>query len=99
MENTITENINNCVVFEGMTTISALISALDSNKECRKIIKIMFDKEKTSSKSRELSFLKIKSKQHGFELSVVSKDELNALASGTTHGGIIAICSDREVPQ
>ena len=99
MENPITENINNCIVFEGMTTISALISALDSKKDSRKIVKVMFDKEKTTSKSRELSFLKIKAKQHGFELSIVSKDELNALASGSTHGGVIAICSDRTIPQ
>ncbi len=98
MENTIIENLNSNVVFEGMTTISALISALDAKKNCRTITKVMFDKDKTSSKSRELAFLKIKAKQHNFELSIVSKDEINALTSGTTHGGVIAICSDRDIP-
>lgn len=98
MENTIIQNSNNHVIFEGMTTISALISALDAKKDCRKIIKIMFDKEKVKSKSRELAFLKIKAKQHNFELSIVSKDELCTFASGSTHGGVIAICSDRALP-
>ena len=96
MENEVIQNAN--IIFEGMTTISALISALDSEKDCRKIIKVLFDKEKIKSKSRELAFLKIKAKQHDFELSTVTKDELNALASGTTHGGIIAICSERTIP-
>ena len=98
MKNIIIQNTNQNVVFEGMTTISALISALDTKKNCRSIIKVMFDKEKVKSKSRELAFLKIKSNQHNFELSIVSKDELNTFASGTTHGGVIAICSDRTVP-
>ena len=98
MENTTTENTNNHVVFEGMTTISALIGALDAKKNCRSIIKVLFDKEKIKSKSRELAFLKIKAKQHSFELSIVSKDELNTLATGATHGGVVAICSDREIP-
>ena len=96
MKNEVIQNAN--IIFEGMTTISALISALDSEKDCRKIIKVLFDKEKIKSKSRELAFLKIKAKQHDFELSTVTKDELNALASGTTHGGIIAICSERTIP-
>lgn len=98
MEISIIQNSNEYVVFEGMTTISSLIHSLDIKSNSRRIVKILFDKEKLSSKRRELSFLKAKSIQHDFELSIVTTDELNAVANGTTHGGIVAICTPKDTP-
>ena len=92
MENTI---IQNFTYFEGMTSISALISAIESGKNDRKIIEILFDKSKISSKRRELNFLKFKAKQLDFDIKFVDDEELEKHTEGTTHGGIIARCSER----
>ncbi len=97
MENTIIQN-QNAVVFEGLTTISALINSKKDGRNDRKIKKILFDKDKCKSKSRELSFLKANADILGYELLIVSSDEIDQYASGNTHGGIIAVCEERVIP-
>lgn len=97
MENPIIQNFNG-VVFEGLTAISALIGAIESGKNDRKIKKILFDKAKIKSKNRELSFLKAKSYSLGYDLSLVTADEIDSLANGNTHGGILALCTERNLP-
>ena len=92
MENTI---IQNFTYFEGMTSISALISAIESGKNDRKIIDIFFDKSKTESKKRELDFLKSKAKRLKFKINFVDNETLKNYAEGSTHGGIIACCTER----
>ena len=92
MENTI---IQNFTYFEGMTSISALISAIESEKNDRKIIDIFFDKSKIQSKKRELDFLKSKAKRLNFKINFVDNEILKNYAEGTTHGGIIACCTER----
>ena len=82
-------------IFEGMTSISALIKSIKSGKNDRKIHKILFDKSKIKSKRPELSFLKANSAELGYELIFCDADEINTLANGTSHGGLIAICGDR----
>ena len=96
MENEIIQNSND-VIFEGLTAISALIGVIENGKNDRKIKKILFDKAKIKSKGRELSFLKAKSHALGYELSVVETAEIDALSNGTTHGGILAVCSERTI--
>ena len=92
MENTI---IQNFTYFEGMTSISALISAIESGKNDRKIIDVFFDKSKTESKKRELDFLKSKAKRLNFKINFVDNETLKNYAEGSTHGGIIACCTER----
>ena len=60
--------IQNFTYFEGMTSISALITAIEAQKNDRMITDILFDKNKTLSKERELNFLKSKSQKLGFEI-------------------------------
>ena len=95
----IKENIkySDSCVFEGMTSISALIGAIESGNNDRKIHKIYFDKDKISSKSRELGFLKAKSFVHNFEINFVDNEELSSFTVGNTHGGIVALCGDRTI--
>ena len=56
-------------VFEGMTSISALLSSNVNND--RKIIKILYNEKKAPSKRREFDFLRHKSEEFGFELETV----------------------------
>ena len=87
--------LNNFNVFEGMTSISALINAIKSGKNDRKIHKILFDKTKIKSKRAELSFLKANATLLCYELKICDATEIDSLANGTSHGGIIALCGDR----
>ena len=82
-------------VFEGMTSISAIINSIKSGKNDRKIHRILFDQSKLKSKRPEFSFLKANSEILGYELEICDAEQINSLANGTSHGGIIALCDDR----
>ena len=85
-------------LLEGMPSISALIKGIESSKNDRKIIKILFDRDKCKSKRAELGFLKAKSAQLGFEIEMVSAQEIQEKSIGNTHGGILAECTPRRLP-
>lgn len=86
------------VLFEGMTSISALIETVSSGVSNRRILTVYFDKAQLYKKNKEYRFLEFKSHELGFSLSVISSDDLSKMASGTTHGGILAIATARSYP-
>ncbi len=85
-------------LFEGMTAISAVLDPHISAFNDRKIKTVFVDKAKMAKKARELAFLKHKAQELGFDIQPVPSADLDALTSGTTHGGIVAVCSDRTIP-
>lgn len=85
------------LIFEGMTSISAVINSPESND--RKISKIIYDSSKEKSKYKELSFLRHQAKSLNFALEAVSGEEIDNLTIGNSHGGIIAFCTQRSIPQ
>ena len=85
-------------IFEGMTAISSVISAIESSNSKRTIHSVLYNVDKKKSKYNELKFLEYKSKDLGFELLGVSHSIIDELANGKTHGGIIAICSKVDIP-
>lgn len=85
-------------IFEGMTSISAVIKSLRDGNSSRQIIRILFDTDRAKQKEREIAFLKHVSNELGFALCPSEVAEIDALCSGTTHGGIVAICCKREFP-
>ena len=84
-------------ILEGMTSISALLSATQAND--RKIEKIWIDRTKRRSKAAEIGFLTAKSHERGFSIEFTSAEEIAKCAIGNTHGGILAFCSEREIPR
>lgn len=86
------------VIFEGMTSISALIETVSSGVSDRRILTIFFDEAQLYKKNREYRFLDFKSRELGFSLSVISSEDLSKMASGTTHGGILALATARSYP-
>jgi 23S rRNA (guanosine2251-2'-O)-methyltransferase len=83
-----------------MTSIRALLDNLKAGKEnARRIEKILFDKEKEKSKSKELGYLKKMAELFGFTIDATSLDEIEKYTVGASHGGIIALCSEREYPK
>lgn len=89
------EKIQNAVYFEGMTSVRAVIKGLECGVNNRKIEYIYFDKDAVKSKSRELSYLKRMSEKYSFTINYVPRENIDALCIGTSHGGIIAKCSNR----
>lgn len=85
-------------IFEGMTSISSIISAIANNSSPRKIVKVLYNVDKKKSKYNELKFLDIKSKELDFELCGVSHGVIDELSNGKTHGGIVAICTKTNIP-
>ncbi len=85
-------------LFEGMTSIRAVISAMDSGISDRRITKILVDRDKQKSRAKELGWLRHKAEEHGFTIETVSASDIDGITTGNTHGGIIAECSERTIP-
>ena len=87
-------------VFEGMTSIRALIDNLKDNKDnARKIEKILYDTSKERSKHKEIGYLKRMSELFKFEIIGTNAEEIDKFTVGASHGGIIALCSERAYPR
>lgn len=86
-------------IFEGMTSISALLNAPPSANNDRRILEVLIDSDKQKSKAREIAYLKHRADELGFAISYVSADDISKLTLGNTHGGIIALCSERTLTE
>ncbi len=82
-------------VFEGMTSIRAILRGIDAGVNDRRITKILFDKAKLKKISKEIGYLKAVSSQYGFEIVESDSGELEEMTLGNTHGGLIAITEAR----
>ena len=92
------EKFVDSTVMEGMFSIRAILRASEEGMNDRKIERVLFDKEKMKSKARELSFLRAKGKEHGFAIDFVSGEKIDEMTIGNSHGGIVAVCTERTVP-
>ena len=94
------ERFSDSCIFEGMTSIRALLSNLKDKKEnARKIEKIFFDTEKAVSKHKEISYLKKMSPLFGFSVEPCNSEKIDSMTVGNSHGGIIAVCSEKSYPE
>ncbi len=85
-------------VFEGMTSIRAILRGYDAGVNDRKIDKILYDKERAKKISKELGYLKAVSKNYGFEVIESENGELEKITLGNSHGGLVAITHERTLP-
>lgn len=76
-----------CIV-EGNISVKA---ALLGKK--RKVHKILVDAKK---KDKDTAFILHKAKEAQVDIAYVKREEIDALATGKTHGGIIAYCGQRK---
>ena len=83
-------------IFEGMVSVSAVIN---SELKCRKITKVLFDRDKIKSKKKQYDYLRAMSSIHGFDIELTGEKTLDSLTVGTTHGGVIAYCTDRKIEE
>ena len=86
-------------IFEGMTSIRAIIKGIDERGNSRQIETILFDKNKMAKNAKTIGYLRAVSIKYGFSVQESTADEIDQLAVGNSHGGIIAIATDRELPE
>ena len=85
-------------VFEGMTSLSAVIESALAGKNDRRIIEVLVDRAKTESKAKEIAYLRRMAQKLDFTVTEADAAEIDVLATGNSHGGIIARCSERTIP-
>lgn len=83
-------------LLEGMTSIRALIHAKDNGVNDRPIEVIYYD-PMDKSRDRDIAYLRAKSAEYGYQLEAKPRDLINALATGNTHGGLVAKCGARSL--
>lgn len=86
------------LVFEGMTSIRAVLRGIDDGINDRKIERILFDQSKLKKISKEIGYLRAVSEKYNFVLEKSTSSELDNLTLGTSHGGIVAIAKERTIP-
>ncbi len=86
-------------LFEGMTSIRALLAAMAEPAigNDRKIQKLFFAKENEKKLAKELGWLRHRAEEHGFPIFPIASDEITAMTTGNTHGGIVAECTERTI--
>ena len=67
---------NESDVMEGMSSISAVIKAIEANTTDRHIISVYIDSSKKNSKRHEIGFLNHKSKELGFSIEFTDADNI-----------------------
>ncbi len=86
----------NSTVFEGMTSIRALLDNLkDSVPNARKIERILIDKEKLQSKAKEIGYLKKMATIFDYKIEITDEENISKHTVGASHGGIIAFCGEK----
>ena len=86
---------SNYVIVEGMTSVSALINSIKSGINNRKIYKVCIASGVVKKKTREIAFLRQNSTDLGFDITFLQDNEFDSFVQGSSHGGIIALCSER----
>ncbi len=93
------EKFENNNIFEGIVSFRTVASSTIDGISDRKILKVFYDESKAKTKPKELSFIKAKSYELHFELELVSKEVIEEMTVGNSHGGLVFICSDRCFPK
>ncbi len=87
----------NSLVFEGMTSIRAILKAGELGINDRKIERIIYDRERYQKKAKNIGYLRAVSEKYGFEVRESCDAEISEMTLGSSHGGIIAVASERTV--
>ena len=83
-------------VFEGMTSIRAVLDNLKDRKpNARNIEKLLYDGAKAKSKQKEIGYLKKMGEIFSFPVEESTDEAISSLAVGNSHGGIIALCNEK----
>ncbi len=83
---------DNGLIFEGMISIRAIIES-----GSRSIKELYYDENRAVKHKKELAWLGHRASEMGFEIKLCKSEELSAICSGNSHGGVAALCGEREL--
>ncbi len=86
---------NTELVFEGFNAVKSAICGIESGITGRSVIRVLFSKKRITKKNYELSWLRGRASIHGYELVMCDEDDVSAVCSTDTHGGIVGIFTAR----
>ncbi len=84
-------------VFEGMTSVRAVISSARSGVSDRRITKVLIDRDKARSRKNDISYLRAVSEELSFEIEYKDPSEIDEITVGSSHGGVVALCTGRTI--
>ncbi|MBQ7780125.1 MAG: RNA methyltransferase [Clostridia bacterium] len=83
-------------IFEGIVSLRTLISVREkAGNNDRRIKTVYYSADRAKKEKKELSWLTHRAEDQGFEIKLTEPDVIDEMATGNTHGGIIAECTDR----
>lgn len=86
-------------IFEGIVSLRAIIERCQSrDQSCRRILRVCISRTRCEKQPKELAWLSHRADELGFSLECISDADIDALAEGNTHGGVVAVCGEREYP-
>ncbi|MBQ7354441.1 MAG: RNA methyltransferase [Clostridia bacterium] len=85
-------------LMEGMISFRAVIRGMESGVSRRRILRVLYDRSRERNLAGHLSYVRAMSYQHHFEVIPADPADIDALATGTSHGGILTVCSERTIP-
>ena len=87
-------------IFEGLISIRALVDGARLGISDRKIERVLYDPERYTDRRKrpELTWLKKTGERSGFAVEACPREKIEELATGSSHGGLIAIAGERTIP-
>lgn len=85
-------------LMEGMISFRAVIRGMESGVSDRRILRVLYDRSRERNLAGHLSYIRAMSYQHHFEVIPADPADIDALSTGTSHGGILTVCSERTIP-
>ncbi len=86
-------------IFEGMTSIRAILRGTDAGINDRKISKILYDRERAAKIAKDIGYLRAVSQNYGYELEEATAEQLEKITLGNSHGGLVALTQQRTLPR
>lgn len=86
------------LVFEGMTSIRAVIAAIEAGNSDRWIVRVCVAESRAKARAKELSYIKAMSYKYDFPIITVPDTEVDAIAIGNNHGGLLLEATARTIP-
>ncbi len=82
-------------IFEGMVSVRAVFDGIERSVTDRKLKRLLFSESRVKGNGKLLGFLKARSFVYGYSLDVVPDSEIDALALGSSHGGVLLTSEKR----
>ncbi len=85
-------------LMEGMISFRAVVAGIEAGISDRKIERVLFDRQREKKLAGHLSYIRAMAERWRFPLIPAAREEIDALAIGTSHGGILTFTTPRTLP-